>query len=1167
VRARFTIVGGGGAAGDNYDGTGGAGGPGNIVNGTLPISAGQRIWVRLGCGGTDALSWEDWNGRRAAGWARGGGAEDYYGGGGGGATGLCVGTSAGGCSGGTMYAIAGGGGGGGRGSGTGTCNPANGGGGGYNTFDPNISANGGIGRNAGGGISGANNGSVGGGGGGNGVGGGAGSGASGGGSSANPPQVEPGENGSGGRGANGSNDITGGGGGGGYSGGGGGGGGADPTCAWPISGTPRGGAGGGAGSSWVRSNVFNSSWGHANAWTNGCGDGLGGSVGHAAPAGTGARGCHGYAWVTWEVNTPPGGNGFTAGTATKGTPLSISLPNSDSDDARTCQIVSGPSKGTYSLSGGAPSTSCSMSYTAGANQSGNDTFTYRVQDVLGATSATYTVTVPIQNRNPVSAAQTVTATKGVGLGITLGASDPDGDTVSCSIATGPTKGGLSGSGCSRTYTANAGTFGQDSFTYTVADSIGATSTSTVTLNIQNGAPTSAGQTVTVAPGATTTIALGGADPDGDPTTCATSAPDGGTLQGGTGCSRTYTAPSALGTHTFTYTRSDGVLTSAPATVVVDVQASDVALSKTHVGVFNDGTQGTYDLAVTNVGNGPTAGTVTVVDTLPAGMTYVSSNPGTSGFTCTPSSGDTVVTCTRTTALAAGATAPFTITVAVAPGAASGTNTATVSATPDHSSANDTADDATTVNLRPSATPVTAATTVGTPVAVTLAGTDPEGQALTYQAGTPSSGSLSGTAPDLTFTPAPGSDAEVTFTYTVTDPHGHTSVSVPVTITVTRPGVHGLVTADGSGDGIEGITVRLYRDGVGFTSYGTTTDATGWYDLGGSVPDGTYRVIFRDPDQDFVDEWYDDSLLRSTSTTVTVGGGAEITADAGLAEGAEIDVTITNPGTYTVGLYNSGPVGASAYRSVPNVTGSTSLRGLPAGTYYVSVTDPTGALLAKWSGNETVRGEAEAIALGAGAAAVRSFTLPAPNTIEGTIVDAEGPVPMVTVQAYNATTATYVKAAKTDAEGEYVIKGLPAGLYKIIFRSAGAHPVVWLGGGEVITSGSTVAMTNGGVLTVDGTLALPATVSGTVTGGAGGTTPLAGAKVTLYRNGTAVRTYVTDATGGYEASGLAAGAYTALFTAPGHRSEYNLDRPRKADADPVVVEAGTVVTIDATLAPT
>src|SRR5688572_12330852 len=64
VRARFTIVGGGGAAGDNYDGTGGAGGPGNIVNGTLPISAGQRIWVRLGCGGTDALSWEDWNGRR-----------------------------------------------------------------------------------------------------------------------------------------------------------------------------------------------------------------------------------------------------------------------------------------------------------------------------------------------------------------------------------------------------------------------------------------------------------------------------------------------------------------------------------------------------------------------------------------------------------------------------------------------------------------------------------------------------------------------------------------------------------------------------------------------------------------------------------------------------------------------------------------------------------------------------------------------------------------------------------------------------------------------------------------------------------------------------------------------------------------------------------------------
>jgi uncharacterized repeat protein (TIGR01451 family) len=1124
VRARFTIVGGGGAAGDNYDGTGGAGGPGNTVSGTVAINPGQRLWARIGCGGTDANSNQDWGGRRAAGWARGGPAEDFGGGGGGGATGLCIGSGTGGCGGGAMVAIAGGGGGGGRGSGTGTCNPAHGGGGGYNTFDPNIGSNGGIGRNAGGGIAGTNNGSVGGGGGGNGVGGG-----------------------------------------GGYSGGGGGGGGADPVCAWPVSGTPRGGAGGGAGSSWVRNDVWGYGWGHANAWTNGCGNGLGVSVGHAAPAGTGARGCHGFVWVTWEVNQAPTGQASTTANANKGTPLTISLTNNDPDgDGRTCIVTDGPDKGAWSQSG------CSITYTASSGQpASNDKLTYRVQDTpangaAALSSPTYDVTIPIVNRAPTGSAQALSATKGVGLPITLAAADLDGEAVTCSTST-PTKGSLTGSGCSRTYTANAGTSGSDSFTYTVNDGQGGSNTYTISLSIQNRAPGSANQTVEVAPGATTTVAFGGSDPDGDPTTCATSTPTGGVLEGGSGCSRTYTAPSALGSYSFTYTRSDAFGGTSPAaTVTVDVRSPDVAITKSHVGVFDDGSQGTYEIEVSNVGNGPTSGTITVVDTLPTGMTHVGDDGATAGFSCTSSAGGTVVTCTRSAPLAASATAGFAITVAVAEGAASGTNTATVSATPDHGATNNTAVDPTTVNRRPTAGPVAVATTVDAPVAVTLAGADAEGGALTYAVGAASSGTVSGTAPNLIFTPVAGSVDDVTFTYTVADPHGHTSFAATVTITVTRPGVHGVVTEDGSGDPLEGITVRLYRDGVGFTAHTDTTDATGWYDVG-PVPDGAYRVIFRDPSQDHVDEWYDDSLLRSASDTVTVTAGAEIAADAGLAPGAQIDVAITNPGLYTVGLYNSGPVGASAYRSVSGVTGSTSLRGLPAGSYYVSVTDPSGALLAKWSGNETVRGQAEAVALTAGASASRSFTLPSPNTIEGTITDGVGPVPGVTVQAYDAVTAAFVRSTKTDEDGVYAMRGVAAGAYKLVFRdTTGAHPVTWYGG-EVIGSADIVTMTPGAVVTVDDEIPRSASLSGTVTGGADGTTPLVGAKVTLYRNGIPVKTYVADGSGTYTAVGLAPGDYTALFTATGHRTEYNLDRSRRADADVIVVGPGAQVDVDATLA--
>src|SRR5262249_22126193 len=54
-----------------------------------------------------------------------------------------------------------------------------------------------------------------------------------------------------------------------------------------------------------------------------------------------------------------------------------------------------------------------------------------------------------------------------------------------------------------------------------------------------------------------------------------------------------------------------------ATASIDVIAPDVTIAKTHSGTFNRGQTGAqYTITVSNVGFGPTAGTVTVVDTLP-----------------------------------------------------------------------------------------------------------------------------------------------------------------------------------------------------------------------------------------------------------------------------------------------------------------------------------------------------------------------------------------------------------------------------------------------------------------------------------------------------------------------------------------------------------------------
>src|SRR5207244_11849763 len=68
-------------------------------------------------------------------------------------------------------------------------------------------------------------------------------------------------------------------------------------------------------------------------------------------------------------------------------------------------------------------------------------------------------------------------------------------------------------------------------------------------------------------------------------------------------------------------------------VTAITQFADLIVSKTHTGNFTEGQTGaTYTITVSNVGLGSTAGTVTLADTLPSGLTATAIN-GT-GWLCT-----------------------------------------------------------------------------------------------------------------------------------------------------------------------------------------------------------------------------------------------------------------------------------------------------------------------------------------------------------------------------------------------------------------------------------------------------------------------------------------------------------------------------------------------------
>jgi len=126
-----------------------------------------------------------------------------------------------------------------------------------------------------------------------------------------------------------------------------------------------------------------------------------------------------------------------------------------------------------------------------------------------------------------------------------------------------------------------------------------------------------------------------------------------------------------------------------------VPVADLDLAKTHTGSFFVSRTADYTLTVSNVGSAQTSGAITVTDTLPDTLRYVTAS-GT-GWTC--SALGQSVTCTSGAAIQPGGKSTLTLTVQVGPTIATIVNTATVSNASDANTANNSSTD-TTTTVRP-----------------------------------------------------------------------------------------------------------------------------------------------------------------------------------------------------------------------------------------------------------------------------------------------------------------------------------------------------------------------------------------------------------------------------------------------------------------------------------
>ena len=369
-------------------------------------------------------------------------------------------------------------------------------------------------------------------------------------------------------------------------------------------------------------------------------------------------------------------------------------------------------------------------------------------------------------------------------------------------------------------------------------------------------------------------------------------------------------------------------------------------------------------------------------------------------------------------------------------------------------------------------------------------------------------------------------------------------------------------------GIAGVEITLTGtdDGGNAVTYTTTTDANGDY-LFDNLRAGDYTVTETQPA----------GYFDGTDTAGSVGGTAGDDVISAISLPQATDATDYDfgelPGSSISGaVYDDfgTPIagveiiltGTDIYGNPVSLTtttaadGSYSFTGLAPGTYTVNETQPAAyadgpEVLGSEGGDDTVNDEMSGIVLGSGVDATGYDFIETTGSISGTVVDDFGnPIPDVeiTLTGTDDLGNTYNVVTTTDANGDYIFEGLPAGDYTV----TETQPTAYGDGGE--TAGS-----SGGDDTVDDVIsAIPLgagedsidndfdEVTGSISGSVfedlnndaqfdAGEPGIGGVIITLtgtdaYGNAVNLVT-TTDGNGNYTFDGLVGGTYTVTETQP------------------------------------
>ena len=491
--------------------------------------------------------------------------------------------------------------------------------------------------------------------------------------------------------------------------------------------------------------------------------------------------------------------------------------------------------------------------------------------------------VPISNKPPFAENLSVELPEDGSTAVTLVAGDPEGDVLTYSILVEPAHGLLSGTAPNLVYTPFANYFGTDEFSFSVDDGEYTSSSSTVSIEItpRNDAPVAANLVLTLPEDSSLELLLAGVDVDGDALTFVlVSAPSHGAISGEAPVLHYVPAADFSGSDSFQYFVTDGELESALTTVSITVSAVDdspmanaasVATPEdTAVQISIEGSDADGDSLEFSIVDQPGHGTLSGAA---PNMIYTPDEnySGPDSFSFIASDGN-------------GSSEPASIQITV-----------------------------TSVNDAPTAASSSVETEEDTPMAVSLSGSDPENDDLTYSIiALPAHGELSGTAPEFVYTPELNFNGVDEFVFTVSD--GETE-SEPATTEITVSPLNDAPAADS-------ISVTTREDSQVAISIAATDPDGDTLDyavvvqpvfgvLSGVAPDWIYTPLADYFGPDTFAFQANDSVTNSApiivSITITSVNDAPVASDDTLQtnEDAEVDIQLASsdaendPLTYSI----------------------------------------------------------------------------------------------------------------------------------------------------------------------------------------------------------------------------------------------------------------------------